>query len=88
MSLKVGANVLFLDKMLEIQRDGKSPFSQGSSNCLSPWLASFSRPEGLTGGYSWLVNHAAVFDAWSRVWIPGALASSGPRWRGGDWQFV
>lgn len=34
-SLKVDANVLFLDKVLEIQRDSKSPFSQGSSHCLA-----------------------------------------------------
>lgn len=38
---------------------------------MSPWLASFSRPEGLTGSYRWLVSHTAVFDAWSQVWISG-----------------
>ena len=72
---------LFIEKVLEIQRDSKSPFSQG---LLTAWHVTMA---GLSRGLKVPpVNQAAVFDAWSQVWTPGALACSGSLMAGRDWQ--
>lgn len=72
---------LFIAKVLEIQRDSKSPFSQGLLTAWHVTMAGLSR--GLKVS---LVNHAAVCDAWSQVWTPGTLACSGSLMVERDWQ--